>query len=133
MAIRAAELYLPEIMEDFFNSYSYDSERVRVAKISFESQEPWTGVWEVEGSPSVVGMWGLQQSGNTIVSDENSTYKIKGRVEQEFFKGKLKALGTASYYFSIKVKIASDGQSFRGIASDPMGRRTIPIRGYRKK
>jgi hypothetical protein len=99
---------------------SESAAETQVATISDNNMrniEPWTGKWKVEGFASVLGIWGLKQSGNKVVSTEDSAYEIKGSIAGNYFKGKLMAMGQASYFFSIELKISSDGQSIKGTAT----------------
>jgi hypothetical protein len=92
--------------------------------------EPWTGVWKVESSSMHQGgTWALKQRGKTVVSTEQSYYKLKGKVEGNQLKGKI-------YYGSIgartfAIKISSDGQSFKGTADIWQG--TAHLKGKKKE
>lgn len=83
--------------------------------------EPWTGKWKVEGYRNVQGVWALKQRGNKIISTEDSLFEIEGSAIGPEFKGKLKALGQANYFNSVKVKISSDGLSFKGTTEGSIG------------
>ena len=81
---------------------------------TFNPEEPWTGVWKVDGHRSVQGVWVLKQRRNNIISTEDSISKIEGRAKGPQFEGKCKALGQTNYYYTVRVKISSDGMSFKG-------------------
>jgi hypothetical protein len=103
----------------------------QVASISDDNKrniEPWAGIWKVEGSRYYNGTWVLKQNGNTVVSTSDSWYKIVGRVDGNSFKGKF---SNSNYKFELK--LSSDGLSFKGIATDYLGRSGIFIKGRRKE
>ena len=83
-----------------------------LAPVKVDPAEPWTGVWKVEGLRFAIGSWSLKQSGSKVVSTDKSLYDIEGEATGSQFKGRL-AFQTNSY-FKFKVKISSDGQSFKG-------------------
>jgi len=99
----------------------------QMASISEDNRrniEPWSGKWKVEGFRFVQGTWVLKQSDNTVVSTQNSSYKIKGSVVENNFKGKLEDM----YSYFIKLQISADGQSFEGTADG----QNIYVRGFIK-
>jgi hypothetical protein len=84
------------------------------ALVSIDTNEPWTGKWKVEGHRSAQGVWILKQRSNKIISTEDSPFEIEGIAKGPQFEGKQKAMGQENYYYSVKVKISSDGMSFQG-------------------
>lgn len=106
---------------------------VQKIAVKFNPEEPWTGKWKVEGHRGGLGIWDLKQSGNTVLSTEDSLYDIEGRAVGYQFKGKLKAHGQSNYIYSIKVNISKDGQSFKGTSSGQMGGDRGYIKGSRHK
>ena len=107
-----------------------DDEPKKIA-YSFNAEEPWTGKWKVEGHKSGLGIWALKQSRNNIISTEDSILEIKGRAVGSQFKGKYRAIGMPSYFYSFKVKISSDGLSFKGTTSGQIANDSGQIRGMR--
>ena len=86
--------------------------------------EPWTGVWRVEGSRMVGGIWGMKQSGRIVKSTEDSYYDFKGKVRGNQLEGKIK--GDFDLYRNFVIKISSDGLTFEGQSG------THHLRGKRK-
>ena len=97
---------------------------------TFNPEEPWTGMWKVEGLRFVIGQWGLKQSGSTVVSTKDSLYEIEGRVVGNQFKGKIKG---SLVNYSFKVNISSDGQSFKGTADTGVAAYSGHIKGSRQE
>ena len=101
--------------------------KTQVAAINDDNKrniEPWTGSWEVEGSRFYSGTWALKQNGSRVVSTKDSMYTIEGSVDGNAFKGNI-----SSTNFRFELMISSDGMSFKGIATDYLGRENIPIKG----
>jgi hypothetical protein len=91
--------------------------------------EPWTGIWKVEGSWQAAndGLWVLKQSGNSVVSTKDSQSKVKGKVEGDQLKGKVEY---QRWTHRIAVKISPDGQSFKGIYD--WGTRPTELKGIKQ-
>jgi hypothetical protein len=119
---------LPEIFEDFFSSYSLISKQTEITKITFNPQEPWTGIWDVGRSQWFGGIWAMEQSGNKVTSTKDSRQEFHGEVKGNQLKGMFRRPAAA---YPFVAKISSDGQSFKGTIWDP----TKPwvIEGKRKK
>jgi hypothetical protein len=98
---------------------------------TFNPEEPWTGKWKIEGHKSAQGIWTLKQSRNKIISTEDSMLEIEGRAVGSQFEGKYEAMNVNNYFYSFKVKISSDGLSFKGITSGQIGNDLGQIRGVR--
>jgi hypothetical protein len=104
-----------EIAKALMNSESYegkvaptDSQEVATKPtVVIDPNEPWTGVWKVEGWTSVAGHWVIKQNGNTIVSTKRSAYKIEGKAIGYRMKG---VLGSRKF----SIKMSPDGNSFKG-------------------
>jgi hypothetical protein len=92
---------------------------------SVNPEEPWSGVWNVEGSKNVIGQWGMKQDGSKVVSTRKSLYDLEGKVVGNQLKGRIKGEYDLTYRFVIK--ISSDYQSFEG----KMGRHFL--KGERKE
>lgn len=90
--------------------------------------EPWTGSWKVEGSRFYSGTWALKQNGNTVVSTNDSAYEIVASADENSLKGNF-----PNTVHKFELKLSSDGLSFKGVATDYMGRSTISIKGRRKE
>jgi hypothetical protein len=86
--------------------------------------EPWTGVWIVEGSRLVGGIWGMKQSGRIVKSTGDSYFDFKGKVRGNQLEGKIK--GDFDLYRNFVIKISSDGLTFEGKSG------THNLRGKRK-
>ena len=79
----------------------------------YDPGDQWTGRWKVEStSQEGIGIWGLKQRGNAVVSTKDSLYKIRGNIRRGRLEGTLfprKASG-----FAFVLNISADGQSFEG-------------------
>jgi hypothetical protein len=117
------EIVLPA---DTFGS-GLTAESTQEIAYKLNPQEPWTGIWNVEGHRYFNGKWTLKQTNNTVVSTENSAYKIESLVVGDQLKGKI--IGSSKAY-PFRIKISSDGRSFKGTATDYLGR-SILIKGKR--
>ncbi len=95
----------------------------------YSPKEPWTGLWKVEGNNSLIGQWGMKQSGSTVASTKDSYYEFKGKIEGSQLKGKI----TGDYGLSqnVTLNISSDGRSFKGTTT--YGGRTVPVKGTRER
>jgi hypothetical protein len=93
--------------------------------------EPWSGKWMVKGYRNTTGTWALKQSDNTVVSTEDSLFKIKGSVVGSDFKGKLKGDNASTYF--LKLQLSSDGQSFKGTITGQAGFSRALIVGRRQE
>ena len=103
----------------------------QVASLSDDNKrniEPWTGSWKVEGSRFYSGTWALKQNGKTVVSTNDSAYEIVASVDGNSLKGNF-----PNTVHKFELKLSSDGLSFKGVATDYMGRSTISIKGRRKE
>ena len=99
-------------------------------KPSFNPAEPWTGVWEVEGSARFAGnTWGMKQNGRTVKSTKESTFKFDGKIRGNQLEGKIEADSSILTRFS--VKMSQDHQTFEG--SIIITSQSSPIKGKRKK
>ena len=78
--------------------------------------EPWTGVWEVEGSRLMNGPWGMKQSGKIVKSTEDSLYKFKGKVSGNQLKGTFFGSGGYKIRHEFVLTMSSDGLRFEGSA-----------------
>lgn len=96
---------------------------------SFNSAEPWTGLWDVRGDPNWSGIWAMKQTDRIVVYTEKSAIKFEGLVASDQLIGKIKS-PQKTYPFTIR--ISSDGQSFEGTSTDFLGR-SISIKGTRRK
>ena len=92
--------------------------------------EPWTGVWTVEGSRIVGGIWGMKQSGRIVKSTGDSYYEIKGKVRGNQLKGRV--VGDYDISNKFVLNISSDGQSFKGTITSEWQNMTRQIKGQRK-
>ena len=83
-------------------------------KISFKvnPEEPWTGVWSVEGSRIVGGIWGMKQSGRIVKSTGDSYYEFEGKASGNQLEGKI--LGDYGLSRDFVINISSDGLTFEG-------------------
>ena len=97
---------------------------------SLNIKEPWTGLWQVEGSRIVGGIWDMKQSGRIVKSTRNSYYEIKGKVSGKQLKGRI--VGDYNISNKIVLNISSDGQSFKGTIKSDYANMTRQIRGTRK-
>ena len=77
--------------------------------------EPWTGKWNVEGSPWTGAIWAFKQTGDTVRSTEESYFSASGTVTNDKLEGTYIAdhNGTCPYNFLI----SPDGMSFTGYAT----------------
>jgi hypothetical protein len=88
-------------------------------------QEPWTGIWRVEGSRLVGGIWGMKQSGRIVKSTRDSYYEFEGKVSGNQLEGKI--VGDYDIIRSFVVKISADGLTFEGNSG------SHHLKGKRKK
>ncbi len=107
----------------------------QVASISDDKKrnvDPWSGKWKVEGHGNLRGLWVLKQNGKTVVSTKDSTYDIKGKIKGDYFIGGLKPVGFSDYYFSLDLKISSDGKTITGTATGKAVRDSGFIKGRKQ-
>ena len=129
--------HFPAFSKQVFSSYETEinpdnayGKQVAVITDDFErSVEPWTGIWEVEGFRDFDGKWALKQTDKTVVSTRASFWEVKGVVQGNQLKGKIKADHGQTHRFIIS--ISSDGQSFEGKIDRISS--TSPIKGKRIK
>ena len=95
----------------------------------YSPQEPWTGLWKVEGNNSLIGQWGMKQSGSAVTSTKDSYYEFKGKIEGSQLQGKI--IGDYGLSRNFILNISSDGQSFKGTTT--YGGRTVPVKGIREQ
>jgi len=101
-----------------------------IPKIKVNKEEPWTGKWEVESSHQEGGgQWGLTQRGQSVVSTEDSYYKLNGKIKGNQLKGRI--IDSYGLNFRFFIKISPDGQSFEG-KIDRAGQ-TVKVKGMRKQ
>jgi hypothetical protein len=82
-------------------------------KPQYNPAEPWTGVWDVEGSSRFAGYtWGMKQTGEAVKSTKESTFEFWGKVRGNELEGTINADSSAITRFSIKM--SQDRQSFEG-------------------
>lgn len=81
-------------------------------------EEPWTGVWIVEGFAGAGGRWRMKQTGMTVKSTEDCAYEFEGKVMGNQLKGRFKS-STLGLYLPIDLSISSDGKSFEGTIETP--------------
>jgi len=79
---------------------------------NFNAEEPWTGVWNVEGSRLLGGIWGMKQSGRIESSTRDSFYEFEGKVSGNQLEGKI--IGEYNLRRSFVITISSDGLTFEG-------------------
>jgi hypothetical protein len=79
---------------------------------NFNPEEPWTGIWNVEGSRSIGGIWGMKQSGRIVKSTKDSYFDFEGKVRGNQLEGKI--VGDYDIIRRFVVKISSDGLTFEG-------------------
>ena len=104
----------------------------QVASLSDEKKrnfEPWTGSWKVEGSRFYAGTWVLKQDGDNVVSLNDSMHEIVGSVDGNSFKGRI---WSTELQLRFQLKISPDGLSFKGKATDHLGRSGVILKGRRK-
>ncbi len=92
--------------------------------------EPWTGVWDVQGSVHCSGRWRMIQTGNHVDSTKDSVYEIKGKTRGNQLKGRMSSSTSTSQFNSFVINISPDGQSFDGICDLPW-QKNLPIKGKR--
>jgi hypothetical protein len=80
--------------------------------------EPWTGVWDVQGSRHMNGPWAMKQSGKIVKSTEDSFYEFKGKVSGNQLKGTI--LGDNNIRREFVLTLSSDGLRFDGSAGSYM-------------
>ena len=76
--------------------------------------EPWTGVWDVQGSRHMSGPWAMKQSGKIVKSTKDSLYEFKGKVRGNQLKGTI--LGDNNIRREFVLSLSSDGLRFDGSA-----------------
>ena len=90
--------------------------------------EPWTGKWSVDGSMYAAGLWAFKQDGQTVVSTDESFFRIDGKVTGNRLEGTYSSSSQrAGYKFNFV--ISSDCLSFGGYTTDQNG--TKLVRGKR--
>jgi hypothetical protein len=100
-----------------------------IPKTKVNKNEPWAGIWEVEGARYFIGQWGMKQHGKTVISTKDSIYKFMGEVKGNQLKGRIINEFSRSHRFVIR--ISSDGQSFE--AKIDYGAGTVQMKGMRKQ
>jgi hypothetical protein len=96
-------------------------------------EEPWTGIWKVEGHRYFDGTWTLKQNGDTIVSTPNSSFKLEGKVAGNNFKGAI-YLPTLNEKYPFLLEISSDSMTFDGkIIRKVFQFNNIILKGKRKE
>jgi hypothetical protein len=103
---------------------------VQKLAVNVNPEEPWTGVWMVEGARIVSGIWGMKQSGRIVKSTGHSYYEIKGKVRGNQLKGRI--VGDYDISNKFVLNISSDGLSFKGTITSNWQNRTVQIKGTRK-
>jgi hypothetical protein len=81
-------------------------------EIAFNPQEPWTGIWRVEGSRLIGGIWAMKQNGRIVKSTDDSYYKFEGKVRGNQLEGKI--VGDYDIIRRFVVTMSSDGLTFDG-------------------
>jgi hypothetical protein len=97
----------------------------------YNPEEPWTGVWKVEGNINISGIWSLKQSDKIVNSTKDSAWKLMGNVEGSQLKGQV--IGDYGEYYKTVIEISSDGQSFKGSATPAVGARGGLVTGSREQ
>ena len=106
------------------------SEQIAKETETSHLNEPWTGIWKVEGTHQGEndGLWVLKQSGNSVVSTKDSQSKVEGKVARNQLEG---WVHWERWQHSITLNISSDGQSFKGTYI--MGARPYNVKGIKQK
>ena len=111
-----------------YASISPEQYHKSVDKPRFNPAEPWSAIWDVEGSPLAEGQWAMKQNGGMVNSTGDSFYELKGSAEGTKLNGTLK--GGSGEHFSFIVSLSSDGSTFEGKLNNY--RRVWHIKGKRK-
>jgi hypothetical protein len=82
--------------------------------LKVDIDEPWTGVWDVQGSRLMNGPWEMKQSGKIVKSTEDSLYKFEGKVSGNQLKGTFYTDYNTRHEFVLT--LSSDGSRFEGSA-----------------
>jgi hypothetical protein len=77
---------------------------------TFNSEEPWTGIWEIKFYSGDEYIFVLKQDGNQVRSIENSYGEFTGSIEGDYLNGWIE-LGNRR---SLRLKMSSDNLSFSG-------------------
>ena len=100
--------------------------------LSYNPEEPWTGVWDVQGSVHFSGRWRMTQTGSTVSSTKDSVYEIKGKAKGNQLKGKISSSTSSSQFNSFVINISPDGLSFEGTC-DLSWQKNLPVKGRREQ
>lgn len=98
--------------------------------VNFNSAEPWTGVWNVQGHIYCSGRWSLVQTERIVKSTKDSTYEIKGKTKGNQLKGRFSSSTSTSQFNRFTIKLSSDGLSFYGSCDLPW-RNNLIMKGQR--
>jgi hypothetical protein len=111
------------------------TEQLSEEDLSFNPNEPWTGIWKVTGSTGlrIRGTYELRlkQNGNQVKSLKGSSYEFKGNAVENRLKGRFKD-DDHQFMHLINVKISEDLKSFEGTDRSPAGRLRDPLKGVRQ-
>lgn len=91
---------------------------------SYNPAEPWTGVWEVEGTRSA-HEWKMKQKGDIVEGSTEFDY-LRGKVSGSQLNGRVT---TSLYVIYFNIIMSQDQQSFEG----KLGQYSKRIKGKRKK
>ena len=92
--------------------------------------ESWNGTWKVDSSwTQGGGTWVLKQSGKSVISTNDSSYKINGEVEGDQLKGKI--IDDTGNTVRLNLEISSAGQSFKGKMIYTWG--NVQLQGLKQK
>jgi hypothetical protein len=108
---------------------NHSTEQSDKSAVPFNPEEPWTGIWKVEGSRSSGGTWGMKQKGQTVKSNSDSNFEIEGKVIGDQLKGKV--VGDYGISNKFVLNISSDGQSFEGTLTSGFQGNVVRIKGTR--
>lgn len=94
--------------------------------------EPWTGVWDVQGSGHFSGRWRMIQTGSNVSSTKDSYYEIKGKAKGNQLKGRISSTTPSGQFNSFVINISLDGLSFEGTC-DLSWQKNLPMKGRREQ
>ncbi len=110
------------------------SEQLSEQDLSFNPNEPWTGIWKVT-TPEPSGfvddyVLKLKQNSNPVNSVKGSDFKFKGKVVGNRLKGRFRD-DEVQMIHDINVKISDDLKSFEG-KDLRQSVFNVPIKGVRQ-
>ena len=118
------------IKEKDRHAKSAESPVATCSPAKIDPTEPWTGEWEVDGSPRIRGTWKMKQTGIIVKSTKESIRDFKGKVTGNRLRARIKSDILHTQTFPFVIALSPDGLSFEGVIETTS--KTYSIKGKRK-